>query len=149
LRFRSIGAIDNRFADFHSNRHTFITNIERAGVSPRTAQSLARHSDIRLTMGVYTHIGLNDQSSAIELLPALPELTAGQPEKANRNGTAITTKEPSNGRLTTCGNSADSMAVTNPGQLDTLWPTLPEGTKAGILALITTAVKPEEGSVAT
>ena len=46
------------FADFHSNRHTFITNLERVGVSPRRAQSLARHSDIRLTMGVYTHIGL-------------------------------------------------------------------------------------------
>jgi integrase len=52
------------FADFHSNRHTFITNLERVGVSPRRAQSLARHSDIRLTMGVYTHIGLHDQSAA-------------------------------------------------------------------------------------
>jgi hypothetical protein len=35
------------------------------------------------------------------------------------------------------------------GHLDTLWPTLPEGTKAGILALIAAAVKPEEGSMAT
>jgi integrase len=60
------------FADFHSNRHTFITNLERAGVSPRTAQSLARHSDIRLTMGIYTHIGLCDQTTAIESLPAPP-----------------------------------------------------------------------------
>ncbi len=64
------------FADFHSNRHTFITNLERAGVSPRTAQTLARHSDIRLTMGVYTHIGLCDQTTAIESLPAPP--TFGQ-----------------------------------------------------------------------
>ena len=62
------------FADFHSNRHTFITNLERAGVSPRTAQSLARHSDIRLTMGVYTHIGLLDQTTAIESLPGPPSL---------------------------------------------------------------------------
>ncbi len=60
------------FADFHSNRHTFITNLERAGVSPRTAQSLARHSDIRLTMEIYTHIGLHDQSRAIQSLPAPP-----------------------------------------------------------------------------
>jgi hypothetical protein len=65
---------DGAFADFHSNRHTFITNLERAGVSPRTAQSLARHSDIRLTMGVYTHIGLHDQTSAVESLPAPPPL---------------------------------------------------------------------------
>jgi integrase len=35
------------FADFHSNRHTFITNRERAGVSPQTAQTLARHCDSR------------------------------------------------------------------------------------------------------
>lgn len=61
-----------RYADFHSNRHTFITTLERSGVSPRTAQSLARHSDIRLTMGVSTHIELHDQRTAIESLPAPP-----------------------------------------------------------------------------
>ncbi len=61
-----------RYADFHSNRHTFITNLERAGVSPRTAQTLARHSDIRLTMGIYTHIELDAQTSAIQSLPAPP-----------------------------------------------------------------------------
>ena len=63
----------NRFADFHSNRHTFITNLERAGVSPRTAQTLARHSDIRPTMGIYTHIELGDQAAAIGALPGPPE----------------------------------------------------------------------------
>jgi hypothetical protein len=30
---------------------------------------LARHSDIRLTMNVYTHIELHDQQEAIESLP--------------------------------------------------------------------------------
>ena len=76
------------FADFHSNRHTFITNLERAGVSPRTAQSLARHSDIRLTMGVYTHIGLHDQTSAVESLPAPPPLVkASTPEETRLTGT--------------------------------------------------------------
>jgi len=73
---------DGLFADFHSNRHTFITNLERAGVSPRTAQSLARHSDIRLTMGVYTHIGLHDQTTAIESLPAPPSLDPRKPSEA-------------------------------------------------------------------
>ncbi len=29
------------FADFHANRHTFITNLEKGGVSPKTAQTLA------------------------------------------------------------------------------------------------------------
>jgi integrase len=61
-----------RYADFHSHRHTFITSLERAGIRPRTAQTLARHSDIRLTMGIYTHIGLHDQTAAIESLPGPP-----------------------------------------------------------------------------
>ena len=39
-----------RFVDFHSLRHIFITNLARAKVDPKTAQTLARHSDIRLTM---------------------------------------------------------------------------------------------------
>ncbi len=44
---------DGLFADFHSNRHMFITNLERAGIRPKMAQTLARHSDIRLTLGLY------------------------------------------------------------------------------------------------
>jgi integrase/recombinase XerD len=65
---------DGLFADFHSLRHLFITSLERAGVSPKMAQTLARHSDIRLTLGVYTHIELPDCSAAIESLPAPPSV---------------------------------------------------------------------------
>jgi integrase/recombinase XerD len=63
---------DGLFADFHSNRHLFITSLERAGLSPKMAQTLARHSDVRLTLGIYTHVGLHDQTAAIESLPAPP-----------------------------------------------------------------------------
>jgi site-specific recombinase XerD len=65
---------DGLLPDFHSNRHQFITNLSRAGVSPKTAKTLARHCDIRLTTNVYTHIGLGDQTSAIGMLPAPPPL---------------------------------------------------------------------------
>ena len=83
------------FADFHSNRHTFITNLERAGVSPRTAQTLARHCDIRLTMGVYTHIGLHDQTTAIESLPAPPSLNPRKvPEAAKLRATGTDDAQP-------------------------------------------------------
>lgn len=58
-------------ADFHALRHTFITLLARSGVSPKMAQSLARHSDINLTMGRYTHVGLHDLSAALEALPPL------------------------------------------------------------------------------
>ena len=64
---------DGLFADFHSLRHWFITGLARAGVSPKMAQTLARHSDVRLTLGVYTHVELPDRSAAIESLPAPPQ----------------------------------------------------------------------------
>jgi len=60
------------FADFHSCRHLFITNLERAGVRPKVAQALARHSDIRLTLNVYAHAELSDQTAAIATLPGPP-----------------------------------------------------------------------------
>ena len=59
------------FADFHANRHTFITNLAKGGVSPKVAQMLARHSDIRLTMNVYTHTDLAEKVCAISKLPSL------------------------------------------------------------------------------
>ena len=62
---------ENRFADFHALRHTFITNLSRAGVNPKTAQSLARHSSIVLTMDHYTHLRVDDDRRALELLPRI------------------------------------------------------------------------------
>lgn len=60
------------FADFHSNRHTFITNLGRAGVPLTTAQKLARHHDPKLTASIYTHLGVVEQAAAIDCLPAPP-----------------------------------------------------------------------------
>jgi len=45
------------------------------------AQTLARHSDIRLTLGIYTHVGLQDQTIAIGTLPG-PTLGNSQRESA-------------------------------------------------------------------
>lgn len=64
---------DGLFADFHANRHTFITNLGRAGVPLTTAQKVARHSDPKLTSNIYTHLGVSDNVSAIESLPPPPE----------------------------------------------------------------------------
>jgi integrase len=61
-----------KFADFHALRHTFITNLSLANVSPKTAQALARHSDIKLTMNIYSHINPDEQAKAINSLPGLP-----------------------------------------------------------------------------
>jgi integrase len=67
-----------RYADFHALRHTFITNMVKSGISPKVAQSLARHSTIDLTMNVYTSLTVHDQASALASLPAVP--TFDQPE---------------------------------------------------------------------
>ena len=72
-----------RFADFHANRHTFITNLSRAKVSPKVAQMLARHSDIRLTMGIYTHTDLAEKQTAVEALPTPWEYIGSKPETFN------------------------------------------------------------------
>jgi len=62
-----------RYADFHSNRHTFITHLSQVGVLPHDAQELARHSDVRLTMNLYTHVSLEDKAKAIAKLAGLAE----------------------------------------------------------------------------
>jgi integrase len=41
--------------DFHALRHSFMSALAAAGVGPKEMQELARHSDPRLTLGVYTH----------------------------------------------------------------------------------------------
>ena len=40
--------------DFHAIRHTCWTNLSLAEVLPRVAMELMRHSDLRLTMRIYT-----------------------------------------------------------------------------------------------
>ena len=63
---------DGLFADFHSHRHGFITNLGKAGVPLATAQKLARHHDPKLTSNVYTHLELSDKATAVESLPSPP-----------------------------------------------------------------------------
>ena len=60
-----------RYADFHALRHTFITNLARSGVHPSTAQTLARHSTITLTMDRYTHTMPEQLTAALARLPDL------------------------------------------------------------------------------
>ena len=45
--------------------------MSKGGVSPRTAQAAMRHSDIRLTMNVYTDPKLLDICGALDTLPTL------------------------------------------------------------------------------
>jgi site-specific recombinase XerC len=62
-----------RVFDFHSTRVQFVTSLARAGVHPKTAQQLARHSDINLTMGAYTKVDLQELGEAVERLSPMAE----------------------------------------------------------------------------
>jgi integrase len=61
-----------RSLDVHALRHTFGTLLSKGGVTPRTAQAAMRHSDIKLTMNVYTDPALLDVRGALDALPGLP-----------------------------------------------------------------------------
>ena len=63
--------VNGRFADFHALRKTFVTNLARSGVMPKVAQALARHSDINLTLGVYTDLDMDELHEAIGRLDRL------------------------------------------------------------------------------
>jgi integrase len=80
--------------DFHALRHSYVTLLSRSGVSPKHAQELARHSDPKLTMNVYTHLGLYDLSDAVNDLPCL--LIPPNPSNANVEGLRATGTEGKN-----------------------------------------------------
>ena len=75
---------DAGFADFHALRHTFISNLVAAGVHPKVAQQLARHSTITLTMDRYAHLGLIDMTVG---LSALPNIAPNNANESRATGT--------------------------------------------------------------
>jgi len=71
-----------RVLDFHCLRHTFITNLAAGGVHPKTAQSLARHSTITLTMDRYTHQYAGGELAALAVLPDLDDRPSAKAVRA-------------------------------------------------------------------
>ncbi|MCH5352982.1 MAG: site-specific integrase [Acutalibacter sp.] len=49
----------------HMLRHSYATNLYRAGIDLKTAQYLLGHSSIQMTANIYTHIGKEDALSSI------------------------------------------------------------------------------------
>lgn len=60
-----------RVADFHALRHTFVTRLVKAGVAPKDAQTLARHSTITLTMDRYAHVEQQASAKALGMVPGI------------------------------------------------------------------------------
>lgn len=61
---------DEGVIDVHALRHTAATRLARAGVPVSVAQRVLRHSDPKLTMSLYSHLGVMDTTAAVESLPA-------------------------------------------------------------------------------
>ncbi|MBL9215392.1 MAG: site-specific integrase [Opitutaceae bacterium] len=64
-----------RRADLHALRVTYGTNLTLGGAAPRVVMELMRHSDIKLTMRIYTDAGQLPLAEAVAKLPALPAKT--------------------------------------------------------------------------
>lgn len=77
---------DGKVGDFHALRHTFVTRLLRAGVSPWVAQELARHTDLKLTTSRYADPRLFDTAAAVELL-VLPDARDSRNNVLSRTGT--------------------------------------------------------------
>jgi integrase len=75
LRRSGIEPVDaqGRVVDTHSLRHGYITALARAGVPVKVVQTLARHSDPKLTLGIYSHLSAFDLRGAIDRLPDLSD----------------------------------------------------------------------------
>jgi hypothetical protein len=111
--------------DFHGQRTTFITALASAGVSPASAQKLARHSDINLTMGTYTRL------EAAELADDIGKLTGLRPTVVKDGNAPTETKAAENNASLPDPRLAGVVAA---------WPDLPEHIHQAIIALTGLAV---------
>lgn len=70
----------------HVCRHTYCSNMAKAGMNPKTLQYLMGHSDIGVTLNTYTHLGLEDAEDELKRVKGLEdarkELDKAKGEKA-------------------------------------------------------------------
>ena len=52
----------------HICRHTYCTNMANSGMNPKTLQYLMGHSDISVTLNIYTHTGYDDAKKELARL---------------------------------------------------------------------------------
>ncbi len=57
----------------HVCRHTYCSNMARAGMNPKTLQYLMGHSDIGVTLNTYTHLGLEDAEDELKRMKGLED----------------------------------------------------------------------------
>lgn len=55
----------------HVCRHTYCSNMAKSGMNPKTLQYLMGHSDISVTLNIYTHVNYEDARNEVERLYAM------------------------------------------------------------------------------
>lgn len=57
----------------HVCRHTYCSNMAKSGINPKTLQYLMGHSDIAVTLNVYTHVGLEDAEKELHKMQSMED----------------------------------------------------------------------------
>ena len=65
----------------HVCRHTYCSNMAKSGMNPKTLQYLMGHSDIGVTMNVYTHVGLEDAEDELRKMEEFQKAQTALEEK--------------------------------------------------------------------
>jgi integrase/recombinase XerC len=110
--------------DLHAMRKSLATYLAAQGVSQRLTQAHLRHTDPRLTAGVYTDESLLPVATAIADLPALPTKPVRPVESLRMTGTCDTGAAPAQrtahpgvlSGATECANTANSIATSGESQ---------------------------------
>jgi integrase len=111
---------DGRVVDTHSLRHGYITALARAGVPVKVVQTLARHSDPKLTLGVYSHLSAFDLRGAVDHLPDLTDhrlesealaATGTEGPSATQSATLTSDDDPNSLMGTPIGQESGSLLI--------------------------------------
>ncbi len=74
----------------HICSHTYCTNMAKSGMNPKNLQYLMGHSDIGVTMNVYTHLGLDDAKDEMIRMEELEQ--AKKEVQGEKNETPVSQK---------------------------------------------------------
>ena len=50
----------------HVCRHTFCSNMAKRGINPKTLQYIMGHSEVSITLNIYTHLNIDDAQLEFE-----------------------------------------------------------------------------------
>ena len=77
----------------HVCRHTYCSNQARAGMNPKTLQYLMGHSEIGVTMNVYTHLGLEDAAEEMARMEQVESARKEQDKISGESGQGTITQQ--------------------------------------------------------